>query len=101
LLKGKKEMITYTPPLSIWYMPWYLQLIDYHTSAVLAATLDTASLPYRTVNPIHMCDIVSSFQSHGKKVMTTWSALRSVKVLNLSKMQGNISHHADMQSKSE
>ncbi|XP_048733947.1 protein misato homolog 1-like [Ostrea edulis] len=51
------------------------KLMDYHTSAILAATLDTATLPYRTVNPIHMCDIANSFQSHGKKVGSVSAAL--------------------------
>ncbi|XP_078313704.1 protein misato homolog 1-like isoform X2 [Crassostrea virginica] len=44
------------------------KLLDYHTSAILAATLDTASLPYRTVNPIHLCDITNNFQTLGKKI---------------------------------
>lgn len=51
------------------------KMIDYHTSAILAATLDTASLPYRTVNPIHMCDITDNFQSFGRKVGSMSSAL--------------------------
>ncbi|XP_062578532.1 protein misato homolog 1-like isoform X1 [Saccostrea cucullata] len=51
------------------------KLIDYHTSAVMAATLDTASMPYRTVNPIHMCDITDNFSSLGKKVGSISTAL--------------------------
>ena len=56
----------------------YFQLLDYHTSAILAATLDTASLPYRTVNPIHLCDITNNFQTLGKKVSFMYLCTRHV-----------------------
>ncbi|XP_005103386.1 protein misato homolog 1 [Aplysia californica] len=47
----------------------YKAELDYHTSAVLAAALDTASLPYRRENdPASISDITSSFSSLGRKV---------------------------------
>jgi len=47
----------------------YKAELDYHTSAILATALDTASLPYRKEhNPATITDITGSFSAYGRKV---------------------------------
>ena len=43
--------------------------MDYHTSAILASAIDTASIPYRLeVNPCQLADITHSFNSQSRKM---------------------------------
>ncbi|RUS91570.1 hypothetical protein EGW08_000685 [Elysia chlorotica] len=50
--------------------------LDYHTSAVLAASIDTMTLPYRKdTAPSRIVDITSSFGSFGRKVACLNSSL--------------------------
>ena len=69
--------------------------ISYHTSAILASTLDTLSLPYRQeANAIHLRDITHSFNGQGRKIAT----LNTCFPLGLYKDESIvdfISHHSD------
>ncbi|GAB1607555.1 protein misato homolog 1-like [Argonauta hians] len=54
----------------------YKAHLDYHTSALLAASLDTCTLPYRLRHKQnHMKDISHSFNSLGRKVAALCSAV--------------------------
>ncbi|XP_060570649.1 protein misato homolog 1-like, partial [Ruditapes philippinarum] len=56
-------------PIEIPYLNY--KPMAYHTSAILASTLDTLSLPYRLeTNAINLRDITHSFNSQGRKVAT-------------------------------
>ncbi|KAK7496885.1 hypothetical protein BaRGS_00011865 [Batillaria attramentaria] len=50
--------------------------LNYHTSAILSAALDTMTFPYRQeTNPLHLWDITTSFSSIGRKVAALSSSL--------------------------
>lgn len=43
--------------------------LDYHTSAILAAALDTMTMPFRQeTGPIHLSDVTSALSPLGRKV---------------------------------
>ncbi|XP_033750191.1 protein misato homolog 1-like [Pecten maximus] len=48
--------------------------IDYHTSAILAATLDSVTSPYRQPALLHMRDLTDTFHSLGRKVASVSSS---------------------------
>jgi len=67
------------PPVTLDLLDYKPEL-DYHTSAILASALDTASLPYRKeMGCANMTDITDSFNTLGKKV----SALNLALPMNL------------------
>lgn len=49
--------------------------IPYHTSSILAASLDTMSLPYRSTGHMDLRDLTDSLNSLGKKVASLNAAL--------------------------
>ncbi|KAK3583544.1 hypothetical protein CHS0354_026128 [Potamilus streckersoni] len=56
------------PPIQFPYLQY--KPIHYHTSAILAACIDTLTYPYRQVMaPFHLCDITNTFNSQGRKVI--------------------------------
>ncbi|KAL3866642.1 hypothetical protein ACJMK2_043926 [Sinanodonta woodiana] len=62
------------PPIQLPYLQY--KPIHYHTSAILAACIDTMTYPYRQVMaPLHMCDITNNFNSLGRKMASLYTSL--------------------------
>ncbi|KAK7011429.1 protein misato 1 [Biomphalaria glabrata] len=54
----------------------YQATLDYHSSSILAASLDTATLPYRKEKSgVKMSNITSAFNALGRKVSALYSSL--------------------------
>ncbi|OWF43159.1 protein misato homolog 1-like [Mizuhopecten yessoensis] len=57
---------TIGPPVQLSHLQY--KSLDYHTSAILAATLDSVTSPYRQPAVLHMRDLTDTFQSIGRKM---------------------------------
>ncbi|XP_060066372.1 protein misato homolog 1-like [Ylistrum balloti] len=63
---------TVGPPVQLPHLQY--KSINYHTSAILAATLNSLTSPYRQPTVLHMRDLTDTFHSLGRKIASVSSS---------------------------